>query len=855
MVEKRRVWLATLMKGGTLGILLIGVLAVGCLTRPVVSQNPTTKTSFGTQVKQQSIDKIDLLFAIDNSASMGDKQDLLAEAVPVLVGRLLNPNCVDTSNTVCTTAADCSALGAGAGCDLSSGTGQCFVPSNGAACTGNTKQEFPPVHDLHIGIVTSSLGAGGSPDICVPSGSDPTHADDKGHLINRTKVANCTTPTAGCDGPPIPNANPLTPPGGNFLAWLPSSNPLNAGKTPPNVTIYNDGQQTQLIDDFKSLVQGVQERGCGLEAQLESWYRFLIQPDPYNAIIVNGGVAALQDVDTTLLKMRHDFLRPDSLVAVIQLTDEEDSWSNPLWGGGRGWVVRTTQTNLIGGPGLGLGPRGTSECDAPVDINNVANTGPNNPDCQSCGFAGNKPVSGQPIASDPNCTSCAGTSTTCQKGWYAQGQDGVNVRYTDDMKRRYGLNPQWNVQRYVDGLRLPKVPDQSGEGPANSDITAWGNVNRNCTNPLYAQDLPDGSDTSQATLCNLSPGSRTPDLVFYAIIGGVPNSLLYNSQGNFKLNLGPDDWTKILGKDPSTYQLDGIDTHMIESIAPRSGLTPPTGTYTPDTDTSEHEWNTLTSTAGIDMQYACTFQLPAAKDCTAPQYQGACDCADSNGTVVTAPDGPPLCDPANRNMQVRGKAYPTIRELRVARGLGSQAVVASLCAKDTNPADKALADYGYNPAMQAIVNRLKNILGGQCLPETLAVDTTTGEVPCVVLVIYTSQTNQAAGCTDPGLQQPDSATLARFAAQWQAQQGDAGTSTPVPVVCVLDQLTASQYTPPSCENDPNAPAGWCYVTGVSATGGCPQAIKFSPKGQPKSGTTISLECIEQRGAGDAGGGG
>src|SRR5512135_2176647 len=80
MVEKRRVWLATLMKGGTLGILLIGVLAVGCLTRPVVSQNPTTKTSFATQVKQQSIDKIDLLFAIDNSASMGDKQDLLAAA-------------------------------------------------------------------------------------------------------------------------------------------------------------------------------------------------------------------------------------------------------------------------------------------------------------------------------------------------------------------------------------------------------------------------------------------------------------------------------------------------------------------------------------------------------------------------------------------------------------------------------------------------------------------------------------------------------------------------------------------------------------------------------------------------------
>ena len=50
-----------------------GVVATGCLTRPVVSESPTTKTSFAAQVKQQSIDKVDLLFAIDNSASMGDK--------------------------------------------------------------------------------------------------------------------------------------------------------------------------------------------------------------------------------------------------------------------------------------------------------------------------------------------------------------------------------------------------------------------------------------------------------------------------------------------------------------------------------------------------------------------------------------------------------------------------------------------------------------------------------------------------------------------------------------------------------------------------------------------------------------
>src|SRR6185295_2610506 len=123
---------------------------------------------------------------------------------------------------------------------------------------------------MHIGIVSSALGGGGS-ELCVPSGNDPTHQDDKGHLLNRTVTNNA-------DGPPINNAKPTDGNGGNFLAWLPASDPKNAGKTPPNVTPYSDGQEGQLETDFKALVQGVQQHGCGLEAQLESWYRFLVQP-------------------------------------------------------------------------------------------------------------------------------------------------------------------------------------------------------------------------------------------------------------------------------------------------------------------------------------------------------------------------------------------------------------------------------------------------------------------------------------------------------------------------------------------------------------------------------------------------
>ena len=42
----------------------------------------------------QAVSKVDLLFAIDDSLSMGDKQRLLANAVPDLLERLVVPNCV-----------------------------------------------------------------------------------------------------------------------------------------------------------------------------------------------------------------------------------------------------------------------------------------------------------------------------------------------------------------------------------------------------------------------------------------------------------------------------------------------------------------------------------------------------------------------------------------------------------------------------------------------------------------------------------------------------------------------------------------------------------------------------------------
>src|SRR5260370_34911215 len=75
----------------------IATMGAGCLTRPVGKQPPTTKVNFTSTISQQAVDKVDLLFMIDNSSSMGDKQAILADAVPNLLQGLLRPKCVDTN--------------------------------------------------------------------------------------------------------------------------------------------------------------------------------------------------------------------------------------------------------------------------------------------------------------------------------------------------------------------------------------------------------------------------------------------------------------------------------------------------------------------------------------------------------------------------------------------------------------------------------------------------------------------------------------------------------------------------------------------------------------------------------------
>ncbi|MFI5244664.1 MAG: hypothetical protein ACHQQR_05510, partial [Gemmatimonadales bacterium] len=68
------------------------------------------------------------------------------------------------------------------------------------------------------------------------------------------------------------------------------------------------------------------------------------------------------------------------------------------------------------------------------------------------------------------------------------------------MKQKYGVDVQFPMQRYANGLTSPKVPDRNGEYPSGKASYTGTN---NCTNPLFAATLPDGKNLDASTLCNL----------------------------------------------------------------------------------------------------------------------------------------------------------------------------------------------------------------------------------------------------------------------------------------------------------------------------------------------------------------
>jgi len=663
---------------------------------------------------QRPATKVDLLFMIDNSSSMADKQSILALAVPDLLNRLVNPVCIDLA------------------------TGQTTGNRNPDGSCTRGELEFDPIRDIHIGIISSSLGAhGASGGICddafdLQSMRTFPHNNDRAHLITRDAM-----------DMPVATFNNL-----GFLNWT------GAGDS-----------TAVIVAPFTSMVRGIGQHGCGFEAQLESIYRFLIDPDPYNSLSVDVtrnpplGVQVLNGTDMALLKQRADFLRPDSLVAVIALTDENDCSAADI-NGGQGFYSLQPAAGL---PSVSVLGHGTSMC--------LIN--PNDPCCFNCGQPA-KPGCPDP-ARDPECL----------KGAWSAVEDPLNLRCWNQ-KRRYGVDFLWPVGRYINGFINDTVPDRNGNAVRN---------------PLY-DDL--SSTCNKATKQGCIAG-RDKSLVFLAGIVGVPwqdiaVDPLDLTQGYLSATQIADMniWPKIVG-DPlaATGPVPPTDSHMIESTAPRPGLPPPTAAATAD-GIHGHEWDpSVDMPPNTDLQYACIFDLNPTKVCT-----GAADC-DCDGPVMSTKS--PLCQNpvtnAYSSTQVKAKAYPGIRELQVLQGLGPQAIVASICASNANPALQNAVDFGYRPAIAALVARLRVGLKGHCFPQALAVSSD-GQVQCRIIEAFNPAQGQACNCSNgPGRTAVDANSLSPTI----RAQGSC--------FCQMVQLDGADRK--TCQTVASPPAtvksGWCYI--------------------------------------------
>lgn len=566
-------------------------------------------------------DKVDLLLVIDNSRSMADKQEILSLSVPELIDRFTNPLCV--------------------GVDGVAVAGQ---PTSGAEdCPAGSERLFPPVSDIHIGVVSTSLGGHGA-DACTGM-NDPTE-NDRGRLLDRGPGG--TVPTWD---------------GKQFLAW----DPLGQ-KSPPGTS--ND---SMLESNLKALILGTGQLGCGFEASLESWYRFLVDPEPYESIAIENNSAVLQGVDQVILEQRRNFLRPDSLLSIVMLSDENDC---SIRDGGQFYfaaqIFQPNTTNIYHLPK----PRAACEDD------------PYDPCCRSCG---QNPGDG-----------CSTAQDDCSSGALSNLEDNINLRCWEQ-KRRFGIDFLWPLDRYASGLTDEQVTDRFGNvvpNPIFSDLDPTDEITDVRDERLVYLTALVGVPWQDLARQN---ASGTPDLVSGLDSEGKPIGAFQN--GAELADNGT--WDVVLGE-PTTYVSQPStlpdDPLMREAVDPRSGTHPIIGTPVAPPGASYdanaingHEYSIPLRD---DLQYACVFPLFVPKDCNNPN-EIACDCLDPNNDN-------PLCQNPNTDQygttQYRAKAYPGLRHLGVLKALGPRGVAGSICpAQLSNPSSP---DFGYTPTVRTLVREV-----------------------------------------------------------------------------------------------------------------------------------------------------
>jgi len=301
-------------------------------------------------------------------------------------------------------------------------------------------------------------------------------------------------------------------------------------------------------------------------------------------------------------------------------------------------------------------------------------------------------------------------------------------------------------------------------------------------------------------------------------------------------------WDVILG-DPDDA-VNPTDPFMIESVDPRpTGATNPVYPGAAITDSSAenpingHE-QAVIAAERADLQFACVFPLETPVPCDVTN-EDSCEC---NGDEYAK--NSPLCEYPDANLdgtQVRAKAYPSLRELAVLKGIGPNAIVGSVCPRSTGADGTPTIDpsYGYNPTLRALGDRMADAFREPCLPRPLTTDTDPaspdfGTVPCSIVEALPA--NDAACACDPesGRLELASADL-RGAVQDHLENTGYCRGGELPLCdycfCEIRQFEGPDLDACRTQADLTGPPGYCYLD--EAAGADPALLAACPTDQKR----------------------
>ncbi|MBK8997574.1 MAG: hypothetical protein IPM35_17740 [Myxococcales bacterium] len=312
---------------------------------------------------------------------------------------------------------------------------------------------------------------------------------------------------------------------------------------------------------------------------------------------MQDNLATITGVDQVVLQQRQDFLRPDSAVVVLVLSDENDC---SIMDGSFNWIA--AQLSNPNNTPFHL-PRAASACA----------TDPNSPCCRSCNSTEGAPPAGcTPLGADPECS----------KGMWDDQGDHPNLRCWEQ-KRRFGLDFLYPTSKYAEALTQPTICGSWLAPPGSSTALPSGECGgTRVPNPLFA-------------------GGRHPGLVFLVGIVGVPwqdlasdatlaspSELSLLSAGELAAK-GRWGWLVPECQEPvSPSELprpmsickrwnladQPDDPFMLESPSPAKS--PATGEGPPARPgPMASDQRARGNTGDSDLQYACIFPLPTPKDC------------------------------------------------------------------------------------------------------------------------------------------------------------------------------------------------------------------------------------------------